>query len=147
MPFWFATVRVCVDARVLAPRPTHESFLLLRTDPKAEGDPILPLPTAVAYLQRFMLASPHHKEAFQGSTGKSAAAAGDACMAADTPKGKTKAPFHPTCYDPDWVRKTMEQNAPDIQFFLCDITKPEAQRLTPWGRTFKKPDQAAVPQV
>jgi hypothetical protein len=135
----------------LDPTPTQKSQQPLpdpdAADPKGEGDPILPLPTSLAYLQRFMLASPDWHDKFQGSTGKSAAAIGKACQAADTPKGQTHAQFHPTCYDPDWVRAEMEQNAPDIQYFLCDTSKPEGQRLAPWGRKFNKAEQTAVPQI
>lgn len=117
------------------------------TDSKGEGDPILPLPTALAYLQRFALASPNSKEAFQGTQGRSAHITGKDCLAADTPKGQAKAPFHPTCYDPESVAARMGENAPGIQYFLCDMAKPAGERLVPWGRTFTKSDVAAMPQA
>lgn len=128
------------------PLPIHRQHNT-PTDPKGEGDPILPLPTSLAYLQRFALASPNSKEAFQGTQGRSAHITGKDCMAADTPKGQAKATYHPTCYDPEWVAARMGENAPAIQYYLCDMSKPEGQRLVPWGRTFTKPDVAAVPQA
>ena len=54
--------------------------------------------------------------------------------------------FHSTCYDPEWVAKQLGDNAPKIQYYLCDVTAPEGQRLRPWGRSFNR-DEAAMPQV
>lgn len=127
--------------------PTPPDHTPHHADPKGEGDPILPLPTALGYLQRFMLASPGSKEEFKGAKGKAAVAASKACQAADAPKGQAKGKYSPTCYDPTWVRDAMKENAPSISYFLCDITKPEGQRLTPWGRPFKKADVTTAPQV
>ncbi len=101
----------------------------------------------MGYMQRFMLESPDHEGAYQGSTGKTAAGARIACEAADAPKGGHKAQgYHPTCYNPDWVREAMAQNFPTNQYFLCDMSKPEGPRLTPWGRAFNKADQSNAHQ-
>lgn len=114
------------------------------------GDPILPLPTFIAYVQRYMLASPNHTDSYLGSAAdvKSANWVSKACVAADNQaaKGK-KTDTHSTCYNPDWMAEKMKENLATIQYYLCDLDAPEGQRLKPFGRTFDKKNGFLNPEV
>jgi hypothetical protein len=110
------------------------------------GDPILPLPTYIAYVQRYMLASPNHTDSYLGSAAnvKSADWVSKTCVALDNEaaKGK-KTDTHSTCYNPEWVADKMKENVATIQYYLCDVDAPKGQRLQPFGRTFDKKDGLA----
>jgi hypothetical protein len=131
-------------------KPQEKLFLSTTTPdyykgPNPEGDPILPLPTYLAYVERFMLSSPKHIDTYTGIlNGKSSVWTSKRCVELDEPEGKKK-DSHPTCYDPDWVSEQMAPNAPEITFFLCNPSAPEESRLTPFGRTFNKEDQEMPP--
>jgi hypothetical protein len=95
-------------------KPEEKLFLSTTTpdyykDEKSEGDPILPLPTFLAYVERFMLASPDRKEAYTGVNGKSPGYVSKKCVELDEP-AKKKEDFHPTCYDSDWVTDQLKDN-------------------------------------
>lgn len=104
------------------------------------GDLILPLPTYVAYVVRYMLASRNHTDAYidAASDAKSVEWTRNACVAADEHIQGKEEHVHLTCYDPDWVAGKMKENVATIQYYLCDISAPESQRLTPFGRTLNK---------
>ena len=114
------------------------------------GDPILPLPTFLAYVQRFMLASPKHTDSFIGSAPdvKSADFVSKECVRVDNKAAKGgKTDTHSTCYDPTWVADKMKENVATIQYYLCDTNAPEGQRLQPFGRPFDKKNGYVNPAV
>lgn len=65
-----------------------------------------------------------------------------ACVHEDQPDATKKPDYHPTCYDPNWIAKSMGPYFPSIKYYLCDTSKPEgdAERLVPFGvNKFTKP--------